>query len=474
MREVSQGTVLRIQTDYKRFYPLQPYDTYNDERKTGTGFLMAIGNRVWVVTAHHVVSHAVRVTATTPKHLDGEPRELVLRGCNPHLDVAILSGPDDLMRLPVFRGSETSHLTLGHGIYVLGHGKGTLRLHHTRGGISGRRGYPHNRWQTDAVVHPGNSGGPVLDEATGCVLGIITSGEDDVQSTNYFVGRDEAVRALSRALQGPTHIDLGYELDALFAPVDTHACGGLPGGALVVHALEDSALQPGDVVRAVHDGKQVCSLNAYMRVQTPTVCTFDTIDFRTLLDNVDAPTMGMRVRRAGEREERDVRVPLAASRVGAREIFVDCEPMPYVTMGGLVVVMLSKTHENNEDHTDGAVRRTLRNPDVALHSRPMISHVLSGSPFARHGAITLVRSLVVAVNNAPVKTLEDVWCEYLKPCSHVLLTLDNGARVGASQSNLKAYDKSSDPPAGMHVADRRTIATPRGRKRLRFQDEADC
>ena len=131
MREVGQGTVLRIQADYKRFYPLQPYDTYNDERKTGTGFLMAIGNRVWVVTAHHVVSHAVRVTATTPKHLDGEPRELVLRGCNPHLDVAILSGPDDLMRLPVFHGCNASHLTRGHGIYVLGHGKGTLRLHHT-------------------------------------------------------------------------------------------------------------------------------------------------------------------------------------------------------------------------------------------------------------------------------------------------------------------------------------------------------
>jgi hypothetical protein len=228
------------------------------------------------------------------------------------------------------------------------------------------------------------------------------------------------------------------------------------------------------VVRAIEDeNNTMCELNVYMRVQASSVCAFETLDFRTLLDRCAKPTAVLCVRRAGDSEETTVRVPLSASRIGTRELFVDSEPVPYLIMGGLVIVMLSKSHMHDDNHdfpADGAIRRALRDPDVTLRSRPMISYVLAGSPFAKHGASKLQRSLVTAVNGAPMHTLESVWREYQAPCSHIVLTLDNGAKVGALHSELEAYDKTSDPLAGVHTADRRRHGT-RARKRVRFQEE---
>ena len=449
------GTVLRIETDFKRFYAAQPYDEHNHAKKTGTGFLMHAWDRVYVWTAHHVVSNAVRVMATTPNHLHGEPRELTLVACNPHLDVAVLRGDDDLMGLPAFRSGNASDVALGREIYILGHGNGTLRLHHTRGGISGRRGFPHNRWQTDCVVHPGNSGGPAIDTQTGHVLGICTSGENDMQPTNYFVGCKEAFLAMARAMQSLQHpIDLGYDLNCVFAPVDSNACAGRAGGAMVL-ASRSPVLQRGDVVRAIEDAAgNVCELNVYMRVKAPSICSFETMDFRTVLDHLTEPAAALRVRRAGDYEDTTLRVALSSSRIGTRELFVDAEPVPYAVVGGLVVVMLSKTHMHDDDEVaDGAIHRALRDPDVALRSRPLVTYVLAGSPFDKHGANKLVNSVLEYVNGVRVQTLEAVWNEYQKSRRHAVLTLDNGAKVGALQTDLEAYDRTSDPVAGIHVAD---------------------
>ena len=304
-----------------------------------------------------------------------------------------------------------------------------------------------------------------------------------MQPTNYFVGCKEAFLAMARAMSLQHPIDLGYDLNCVFAPVDSNACAGRAGGAMVL-ASRSPVLQRGDVVRAIEDAAgNVCELNVYMRVKAPSICSFETMDFRTVLDHLTEPAAALRVRRAGDYEDTTLRVALSSSRIGTRELFVDAEPVPYAVVGGLVVVMLSKTHMHDDDEVaDGAIHRALRDPDVALRSRPLVTYVLAGSPFDKHGANKLVNSVLEYVNGVRVQTLEAVWNEYQKSRRHAVLTLDNGAKVGALQTDLEAYDRTSDPVAGIHVADRRpplyehrdtSSAQYRPTKRVRFEVQGE-
>ena len=288
---VDGGSVLRVKCDFRCFDASTPYDNRCDQSKRGTAFLLQLNGVPVIVTAHHVVSNAVTVTVTSPTLGDGEARTLKLIGCNPHLDIAILVGPPEIMRLTPFLPQRSSNLKPRHAVTCVGFALGTMRTHTTTGTVSGRNEFPHNRIQTDTTVNPGNSGGPMLDAETKRVVGVVTSGMNNADATNFFTPMDEAYYAIRRIVtryreSGSTlGVDMGYHLSAVVRSVNADACLGARGGALVAATHPDIGLAEGDVILAVADPQgTMVDVNAHMRVSAPSVWAYDAVDFRSLMD----------------------------------------------------------------------------------------------------------------------------------------------------------------------------------------------
>jgi hypothetical protein len=474
--EKETHSLLRIQCDSKCFLPLTPYDTRCNHKAKGTGFLVRLDrDTVVVLTAHHVVRNAVRVTCTSPQLTDGEARPLTVLGYNPHLDVAVLTGPPDVLRLSPFRVQRSSVLRPRLEVVCVGFAGATLRTHTTTGTISGRHDYPHNRIQTDAVVNPGNSGGPMLDARTGCVVGVLTSGMSSMQATNFFAPMDETLLAVRRVLARQKGkglgVDLGYSLDAVVRPLRAAANAGEQGGALVVACRPETKLQPGDVLRGVSDARgNLVPLNANMRVRVPSLWRDDAVDFRTLLDTLpsekERTTWKVHVTRASSSSTTPTTfvlpVPVGPSRLAARALFPDCEPVSYVAYGGLVVQMLRASHhdtkDEDEDEREGRSRDPrLSQPEVELASLPVITHVAAGCPFAVHdvGTPLRLRALRRCWRGRTVReihTLQDLDA-CVREMRPLVLELDTGARIGCTEEELAVYERTEEDEAlrpGLH------------------------
>lgn len=449
----ASGSVLRITCDYTLFLPDVPYDNTADESARGTGFLLQVNGTNVIVTAHHVVTDAINITCTSPSLPDAEVRALRIVGYNPILDVALLTGPEDVMSLPAFVPSPARTLGYKHPVTCIGFAGGTLRTHLTSGTISGRNDFPHNRIQTDAAVNPGNSGGPVVDaRKKNAVIGIVTSGMTDMVATSFFTPIEEAYLAFRRIVRqhledpGSLGIDMGYTLNAVVQAVSAAASGVRQGGALVAAAHPTCNLKVGDVITAVRNSTgTLLSINAQMRVNDDSVWRHDAVDFRTVLDTLpdDAPCASreMEVYRDGVKCTVDVRV--GPSLIATRKLRPDCEMVPYCVYGGLVIMTLSTSHE----HMDAVSQDCFRNPTLVMQSQPIITHVLAGSPFASHGGGNSLRGKFVTRMKgvdgrvATIATLADVH-HAIRTLSPVDITVDTGYRAGSRLEDIDSYDAS--------------------------------
>lgn len=128
-----------------------------------------------VVTAHHVVERDENISVGLP---DGETVPATLVGRDPTTDLAVLRTEATGLAAPDWAKSED--LQVGHLVLALGRPGKTVQA--TLGIVSalgeGWRtpagGQLDQYLQTDVVMYPGFSGGPLLD-ATGHVLGLNTS-----------------------------------------------------------------------------------------------------------------------------------------------------------------------------------------------------------------------------------------------------------------------------------------------------------
>ena len=455
---VEGGSILRVKCDYRCFIAATPYDGRCDKSKRGTAFLLKLNGTPIIVTAHHVVSNAVSVTVTSPTLGDGEARSLQIIGFNPYLDIAILTGPPEIMNLNRFLPQRSSDLRPRHKVICVGFAAGTLRTHTTSGTVSGRNDFPHNRIQTDTAINPGNSGGPMIDAETRRVIGIVTSGMDNMQTTNFFTPMDEAWQSIRRIItryreHGTMGIDSGFHLNAVVRSVNSAACHGERGGAYVAATDPDIGLAEGDVILAVETPKldanntgKLTDLNAHMRVNAPSIWAYDAIDFRSVFDALtdiqSSTTVKMLVRRSrgSERGETLVDVRLARVEKGSRQLFPDCEPIVYVTFGGLVIQTLSTSHQLAVPGVEGG---TFDKPEMEMRSKPAITHVASGCPFATHGAVDLLGCVIMRMEGVTeardVNTLEDV-DRAMRQIYPSVLVLHDGSRVGALPTEIQEYD----------------------------------
>lgn len=128
-----------------------------------------------IVTAHHVVDHHENVTVGLP---NGESVTATLAGRDPTTDLAVLRAESKGLTPPTWAapdGLQVGHLALALGRpgkevrATLGIVSALDKAWHTPAGGS------LNRYlQTDVVMYPGFSGGPLVD-ASGAVIGLNTS-----------------------------------------------------------------------------------------------------------------------------------------------------------------------------------------------------------------------------------------------------------------------------------------------------------
>ena len=171
----------------------------------------------------------------------------------------------------------------------------------------------------------------MIDAETRRVVGIVTSGMNNMQTTNFFTPMDEAWQSIRRIVtryreHGQVAVDSGFHLNAVVRSVNSAACHGERGGAYVAATDPDIGLTEGDVILAVDTPKlgayatgKLADLNAHMRVNVPSIWAYDAIDFRSVFDAITdiqpSTSIKMLVRRSSGSEQRETLVDVRLSRI---------------------------------------------------------------------------------------------------------------------------------------------------------------
>lgn len=157
----------------------------------GSGFIVR-GDGL-ILTNAHVVGDRDTVDVV---RLDGSTAKGAVIERARNLDLALVDIPGE--GLPTLAmAAEPGAVRTGAWAASVGHGRGGIWTYTT--------GMVTNRYQDDGVtvfqtqilVNPGNSGGPIVDR-TGTVIGIVTAGMRDADSINFAIPAFEAVTALEQ------------------------------------------------------------------------------------------------------------------------------------------------------------------------------------------------------------------------------------------------------------------------------------
>jgi len=267
-------------------------------RGLGSGFIVSSDG--YVLTNNHVVANAERVTVGLSDRRIFTARVI---GHDPSTDVALVK--IDASGLPTLPLGDDSTVQVGDAVMAVGNPLG-LNFTVTSGIISakGRSGSLRGLFtpkyaivdflQTDAVVNPGNSGGPLVDMA-GRVVGINSA---IASPTGVYAGYGFAVpisiaRIVMDEIRKYGHVRhpiLGITVQDV-GPADAQAAGLKVIRGVLVGSVTDAnspaakaGLAPGDVVMAL-DGHPVDRVSTLQRtlfgMQPGQTVTLDVMRFGT-------------------------------------------------------------------------------------------------------------------------------------------------------------------------------------------------
>ena len=160
---------------------------------SGSGFL--IDREGYILTNHHVIAAAERITVTMA---DGRAFRGQVVGSDPAIDVALLKVPAD-GRLPEAALGNSDRLRVGEWVCAIGNPLGYVHSV-TVGVVSfiGRKLFDKSLddyIQTDAAINFGNSGGPLINSA-GEVVGINSAISSRASNIGFAVPINQAVAIL--------------------------------------------------------------------------------------------------------------------------------------------------------------------------------------------------------------------------------------------------------------------------------------
>jgi serine protease Do len=244
--------------------PPEPFDfggprTERDSPRRGAGSGFIIDADGSILTNHHVVEHAERITV---KMADGRTMRARVIGADPDTDIALIK-VDGQAGLPVAPLGDSSTLRMGEWVCAIGN---PLGYDHTVtvGVVSylGRKLFDmslDNYIQTDAAINFGNSGGPLIN-ARGEVIGINAAISSRASSIGFAVPINGATGILPQ-LRARGRVSRGY-MGAALRDVDPDLETSLKlpvnHGALVQDVTSGSpadraGLRPYDIVTALDD-----------------------------------------------------------------------------------------------------------------------------------------------------------------------------------------------------------------------------
>ena len=256
---------------------------YQDGAAAGTGMVLSSSGEV--LTNNHVIKGATTIRVVVPGTGRSYPAKVV--GYDVSDDVAVLQA-QGASKLKTISLGDSSNLTVGQAVTALGNAGGTGSLTPAKGTITGLgktisasdAGNDSEQLsgliETDAGVQPGDSGGPLLNQA-GQAIGMDTAASSgspfasETATDAYAIPIDKAV-AIARQIESgerstTVHIGgtafLGIEVESVEA---TYGSGDGGSGAeiasVVPNAPADSAgLEAGDVIASI-DGQAVTSPSA--------------------------------------------------------------------------------------------------------------------------------------------------------------------------------------------------------------------
>jgi S1-C subfamily serine protease len=250
---------------------------HEDGRPAGQGSGVIFTPDGYVLTNHHVVSNAARITASLT---DGREVEATRVGGDPVTDIAVLRLAAN--GLPHAELGCSAELRVGQIVVAIGNPLGftctvtagivsalgrTLR---TRSG-----GLIDSVIQTDAPLNPGNSGGPLV-AGGGKVVGINTAMIGSAQGICFAIGIDTAVWVATRLMRDGKVRRSRLGVSGQTVPIDTRvrrfhgltiASGALIAGLEPAGPAKQSDLMVGDVVVAL-DGEPVSGVDDLHRLLT--------------------------------------------------------------------------------------------------------------------------------------------------------------------------------------------------------------
>ena len=240
----------------------------NTGTSAGTGFV--ISEDGYIVTNHHVIDSANKITVTMH---DGTELQARLIGSDSTNDVALIKVEATGMKA-VKLGS-SAELVVGDQVVAIGNALGELSSSLTVGYISGidrdisTDGSVINMLQTDAAINSGNSGGPLFN-AKGEVVGITTakySGTTTsgaaIESIGFAIPLDD-VREILDDLMTYGYVRSGY-LGVYVQDVDASVADfyGFPVGVYVYSVepgfcADEAGIQAKDIMVELGGYKITC------------------------------------------------------------------------------------------------------------------------------------------------------------------------------------------------------------------------
>ncbi len=253
----------------------------------GSGFI--IDRDGYLVTNDHVLGTAAELTAVFS---DGSAIAAQVVGRHPALDIALLKIEPPTPPKPVRLGN-SSRLAVGEWVLALGNPFGD-EVTASAGIVSSVRGAApvvedgadlRLFLQTDAAIHPANSGGPLVNTA-GEVIGVTTAMDVRGQNIGFAVPVNR-LKELLGPLRERGHLEKSF-LGVFVRPLEPGEGVGYSGDGVIVSEVlsrgpaERAGLRAGDVISAMaRQGEDFAAVDAQtLPAMLSTVPPQATIEFR--------------------------------------------------------------------------------------------------------------------------------------------------------------------------------------------------
>jgi len=422
--------VVQVCAQIVPFNWLEPYATSEEYEQCATGFF--IDEEGGLLTNAHVVAEAKVIWVKIPAF--GKRAFFVdVVGICPDRDIALLRmRPTDFEFLK--KENSVAYTLLGNSdevratdkILVLGYPLGQNSLKSSIGIVSGKEnGFGRTFLQITAPVNPGNSGGPVFNEA-GQVIGIVIATLALAQNINFVIPSNDVATVLDQ-LYRKKFVRCGV-FGVRFNNADDvqarYFSNPVPAGYYIAEVLEGSlfehiGIQQGDMLYYC-DGLRIDGEGYADAPWSAHKVSINEIISRLMLGQM----VTIVVYREGKKIQKTFEFALTKP-YSIRRIFPSYEKIEYEVIAGMVIMQLTFNHlELLAEY----LPNLLAYAQVKKMSKPalIITHLIPGSMAHQQGSI-FTGQLIAEVNGKKVATLTTLRAAILKSDSNYLTikTTDN-------------------------------------------------